>query len=446
MAKALLILFGGRIIPNVLTILHIKPQIIVPIVSKDELEKLDAFKEGLDDLLQKEKHSYEWLDSKSGEPFVINAHNQGDIKQICKEVVHNNKDKDDKGDARDYEWTFNITSGTSIMSIAAYEAAKELKEEGTSISCWYLNTARRRVEVLVGEPRNSLQDEALFRISIKQYATVHNKVLEINSRENTLPPENERLEFVNFLIASPSYIRVLSKLLVEKNKADPSVESVHYQISRQNKEQGYYTCKRPLDGDEKAVLKETQNCSLIQDLTQTNNFLSFKISSQQFQFLNGGWLELYVQNEVANIKENGQPLFQDIGRNRHVYNKTGQDYNHQEENELDVSMIYNAQLFIVECKAGSDAKKSETIFKLDSVANAFGGGFVGKYLVTALPKDEVIKVEKDRQKEGNKPETEKSNLEERLEIRKIRLITLDEFKDLKAIFRKEAENPQYPRT
>src|SRR5438132_769306 len=137
MEKALLILFGGRIIPNVLTILHLKPQIIVPIVSEDELKRLDAFKKGVDDLLQKERHSCEWLDSKSGESFVIKAHNHGDIKQICEKVVKENKD---------YEWTFNITSGTSIMSIGAYEAAQKLKEEGTSISCWYLNTARRRVE------------------------------------------------------------------------------------------------------------------------------------------------------------------------------------------------------------------------------------------------------------------------------------------------------------
>lgn len=298
------------------------------------------------------------------------------------------------------------------------------------------------MEVLVGEARNRSLDEELFSIPIKQYAIAHNKKLEI--RKDTLSDEEKRLrlEFAQTLIASPAYIRALNKLLVEKNSNNPSVQ---YQISQQkqnsqhDRKQAYYTCERPLDSDEKAVLKMAESCGLIQELTTTKTpSLSFKITSQQFLFLNGGWLELYVHNEVSNIKENGQPLFLDIGRNRLVHNKIGQAYNKQEENELDVSMIYNAQLFIIECKAGSEVKRPETIFKLDSVANAFGGGFVGKYLVTALSKKEI-------EQPGSNSQTEKSNFEERLEIRKIRLITLDQFKDLKAIFRDEAKDPKYPR-
>jgi hypothetical protein len=449
MAEALLILFGGRIVPNVLTILYLKPQIIVPIVSEDELKKLDGFKKGVDDLLQKVGHSCEWLNSEKGESFLINAYDKEDVKQICKKIIHNNKDKDDKGNARDYEWIFNITSGTSIMSIGAYEAAKGLKDERVPISCWYLNTARKRVEVLVGEPRNSLQDEALFRISIDQYATVHNKVLKTNPQEDSLPSKDKRLEFANFLLQNSTYIKTLNKLLIQRDDKT-SVQnhiSAQNKINRQNNlpKPEYYTCVfSSLTGDEKAVLGSAEKYGLIRGLAKTTTGWSFDISRQQNEFLKGGWLELYVHNEVANIKENGQPIFQDIGRNRHVYNKKGRDYNHEMENELDVSMIYNAQLFIIECKAGSEAKKSETIFKLDSVANAFGGGFVGKYLVTALSREE-IKVENDRETEENKGQRDKSNLEVRLEIRKIKLIALDEFQDLKAIFRKEATDPEYSR-
>lgn len=361
-----------------------------------------------------------------------------------KKLLLKKKDKDGK----DYEWIFNITSGTSIMSIGAYEAAKELHAEGKAVACWYLNTARRRVEILVEEPGNRPQDEDLFRISLEQYATVHNKVLRINLQEETLPSENKRLEFANFLLRNSPSINVLNKLLMQRD----DYTSVQNQMSAQNKinkEQNlpkpeYYTCiwERPLRSDEKEVLETAQKYGLIHNFAKTTSGWSFEISTQQNEFLKGGWLELYVYNEIANIQENDRSLFQDIGRNRHVHNKTRQAYNKQEENELDVSMIYNAQLFIIECKAGSEVKKSETIFKLDSVANAFGGGFVGKYLVTALSKDEVIK---DRQKEGNTSEPEKNNIEERLEIRKIRLITLEDLKDLKTLFKDEAKDPQYPR-
>ena len=449
MAKVLLILFGGRIIPNVLTILHLKPQIIVPIVSKDELIRLDNFKKGVDDLLKEEGHTYKWLNSQSGTSFIINAYNKEDVKQICEDVVHNTKDKDDKGNTRDYEWIFNITSGTSIMSIGAYEAAKELKAQGIPISCWYLNTAQRSVEVLVGEPKDSSLNKNLFRITIDQYATAHNKVLKTNPQEDTLPPKDKRLEFANFLLQNSPYINTLNKLLIQRDDKT----SVQNHISAQNKSRRgkklpkpeYYTCEfSSLKSDEKAVLIKAKEYSLIRSFAQTTTGWSFEISRQQNEFLKGGWLELYVYNEIANIIEDEQPLYQNIEINRHVYNKTGQDYNKQEENELDVSMIYNAQLFIIECKSGFEAKKSGTIFKLDSVANAFGGGFVGKYLVTALTKKEIIK-ENASQTEDDKDQREKNNIEERLEIRKIKLITLDELQELKAIFRKEATEPEYSR-
>lgn len=296
--------------------------------------------------------------------------------------------------------------------------------------------ARRRVEVLVGEPGSSVLDEAVFQISTEQYATAHNKVLEI--RKNNLSSHAKLLEFAQWLAKSPAYIKALSKLLTEKDNANPSVK---FQMRGPQDEQGYYTCTRLVDSNEKAVLKKAESYGLIQELTPTTFSLSFKISSQQFLFLNGGWLELFVENEVAGIKnrENGQPLFQDLGRNRHVHNTTGQGYNKQEANELDVSMVYNAQLFIIECKAGSNVTRPETIFKLDSVANAFGAGFVGKYLISALSKRDIEK------KLGNNGQIEKNIFEERLEIRKIRLLTWEDLENLKDIFRTEATEPWYPR-
>jgi hypothetical protein len=424
MAKALLILFGGRIIPNALTILHEKPDIIVPIVSKDELNKLGNFKKGVDKLLEKKGYDYKWLDDTNADTFTVNPCNKENIKVVCEKIVKNNPS---------YEWIFNITSGTSIMSIGAYEAAKELIKD-ISVQCWYLDTANERVVSLLGEARNGSLDEALFAISIDEYATVHNKVLSVNMKEDKLPSEDERLIFAQFLVASHAYIRALRKMLVEKNRDTPSVEC---QISQQkkNQEQEYYTCKCPLASDEKAVLKMAQDCGLIRNLISEKTSLSFEISSQQFLFLNGRWLELYVCNEVRNIKKDGQPLFREVKTNRLVHNKREQGYNKKPENELDVSMMYNGQLFIIECKAGYDVKEPETIFKLDSVANAFGGGFVGKYLVTGLSKDEI---EKQQQ-------TEKSNFQERLEIRKIALITLDDLTKLGNFFKKEAKNPKFPR-
>ncbi len=440
MAKALLILFGGRIIPNVLTILHEKPDIIVPIVSEDEREikRLNKFKQGVNRLLEQKGYKkgldYKWLDDETADTFTVHPFNKENIKVVCEKVVRYNPE---------YEWIFNITSGTSIMSIAAYEAAKELTEQNipknTPIQCWYLNTANTRVEVLLGKAGDSTLDKSLFSISIDDYATVHNKVLRAKRKEDKLPSEENRLKFAQFLVTSHARIKALSKLLVEKDKNNSSNHSVIYQISQQSKEQEYYTCTRLLTSDEKEILKKAAECGLIRKLVGASVDWSFEINDQQFQFLNGGWLELYVCNEIRNIKDDdGQPLFQNVQTNRIVHNATEQEYNKQEENELDVSMMYNGQLFIIECKAGKDVKKPETIFKLDSVANAFGGGFVGKYLVTGLSKVETEKKE-------NNSQTENSNFQERLEIRKIVLIKFDDLTKLGSMFFKEATNPTYSR-
>src|SRR2546425_727572 len=110
MKKALLILVGGRIIPNVLTILNEEPDLIVPIISKDEKKSFERFETGIKALFAEKKHSFDWKKNWDAS-FQVEAFNLEDIKEKCLQAV-------DKHPG--CEWIFNITSATTIMSLGAY--------------------------------------------------------------------------------------------------------------------------------------------------------------------------------------------------------------------------------------------------------------------------------------------------------------------------------------
>src|SRR5437868_6701370 len=112
MATALLILFGGRSMPNILTIIHEKPEVIAVIVSQDFTQKLADMRSAIADL-------FEGTDYKPGidDSYIVDAFDRENTRKKSLEAVETHPD---------YNWMFNVTAATTIMSIGAYEAAKEL--------------------------------------------------------------------------------------------------------------------------------------------------------------------------------------------------------------------------------------------------------------------------------------------------------------------------------
>lgn len=123
------------------------------------------------------------------------------------------------------------------------------------------------------------------------------------------------------------------------------------------------------------LLGEAGQVGLVNNVAEENGKISFELTSIQAHFLNGHWLEAYVWNEATKLG-----IFSDCRWDLELFyngiagNKPG--------NQLDVSMIYKAQLFLVECKTGeSDFFKKEVLDELDSTAQMLGKGFVGKFVV-----------------------------------------------------------------
>ncbi len=100
-------------------------------------------------------------------------------------------------------------------------------------------------------------------------------------------------------------------------------------------------------------------------------------------------------------------------------------------------MTYKAQLMVAECKTGDKGTFApDTLYKWDSVANSFGGKFVGKLLITSLLPPKV---------------TERGSYQSYMDFlarahsKGIVIVTGEALSDIATVLRREAITPTYPR-
>ncbi len=139
--KALLILVGGRQMPNLLMAQALQPEVIVPIASP----------EGKRDVWKNIESAINRLGESIIEPKITDAIELSEIKRKCKEAI---------SEFPDHEWFFNVTCATTVMSIGAFEVAKE-----NNLTAWYLDTNTRRVAVLSGQPPKT----EIYSVKISDY-------------------------------------------------------------------------------------------------------------------------------------------------------------------------------------------------------------------------------------------------------------------------------------
>ncbi|HZO75682.1 MAG TPA: DUF1887 family CARF protein [Ktedonobacteraceae bacterium] len=394
--KALLTLFGGRsFLPAALTLMHEKPEIIVAISSKESHRDLHLLQRAIDKY-QKKHH----FSCKLEAPEGIDAFDVAEIQRVCENMV---------AQYPDMAWIFDVTAATSLMTLAAYEASKASSSRfETMTKCWYLNTAHTRVIPLVGEGC----DEKIFNIDVEDYAAAYGRDLVTGDLEDHRQySEQHWLSFAQRLGKNPPLAalmkRVMSKITSRPGKENPKL----------------YTLKG-LPAETYSLLEEVQQIGLASQLGRnSDSTLSFQLSYTQDRFLNGAWLEAYIWDAARNIwdEERGKVLFDDCQWNQKVNDGNS-------KNELDVAVTYKAQLLIAECKTEENPFSSETLYKLDSVANILGGRFTGRLLVTSIS--------------GKKPS---EDFLAQAKSRRIVVVTGDDLPDIATIVKKEAIDPTFPR-
>src|SRR5579884_2071839 len=143
--KAQLILVGGRLIPNILTVIYQQPELIVAICSlQSHKREWPQLKKAIQNLVP----------SCQIEEKVVDGYLLDKIEAACESWIgHSTEDEEN--------WIFNITNATSIMSIGAYNVAKRYAQK-VPVSCWYLDTPRNRVIALIGEA----VDKRIFNLKV----------------------------------------------------------------------------------------------------------------------------------------------------------------------------------------------------------------------------------------------------------------------------------------
>ncbi|MFL5657122.1 MAG: Card1-like endonuclease domain-containing protein [Ktedonobacteraceae bacterium] len=395
--KALLTLFGGRsFLPTALTLMHEKPEIVVVISSKESHRDLHLLKQAIDKY--QERHSFS---CKLETPDGIDAFEVAEIQRVCESTVAQHPDMD---------WLFDVTGATSLMTLAAYEASKAYsKKFSRPVRCWYLNTAQTRVIPLLGEGC----DEKIFNIDVDDYATAYSRDLVAGELEDQREYSQQHwLPFAQTLGKNPQFAALI-KLVMSRITSRPGKQSPKLYIMK------------GLPAETYSLLEEAQQVGLLSQLSSNEgSTISFQLSYLQDKFLNGAWLEAYVWDVARKIwdEARGRALFDDCQWNQRVIDGNSR-------NELDVAVTYKAQLLIAECKTGEEESfSSDTLYKLDSVANVFGGRFVGRLLITSISR-----------------KTPSQEFLAQAKSRRIVVVTGEALPDIATTLKQEAIDPTFPR-
>ena len=177
------------------------------------------------------------------------------------------------------------------------------------------------------------------------------------------------------------------------------------------------------------LLTEGEKVELLGDLKVAGGSISFWLSHLQCAFLDGAWLEAYIWDEARKVG-----IFSDCRWNLKVVDgKIFTEKDRDNRNEIDVALIYKAQLLIVECKTGGrEGLSAETLDWITGVATPLGGRFVSKILVSSLP----MPNETDRSFELFKAKAES---------RSVFLATREDLPSIGKVLEEQAKNPKYPR-
>ncbi len=381
--KGLLVVAGGRGVPDVLPLLYLRPDIVLSITSIEGWEgKIPFFDaaNGLPNTIVK--------------PLVqVDAYNLDACMQACRELCHPYPDSE-------WDWVFAITSAPKILAIGAYEVAKERE-----IPCWYCGTQDEKFVSLVKGVE--IDKERFFHLSFIDYVKMQGR----RYRQKPGPTQDYRDTILNWndvvqeMAMSQDTTSLTQYLFDAKKQADKSnIENVPIQLG-------------PL-----------HQSPLVRFLVERKLLYRENVSTYYFhskeaaQFIGtGDWLEIYVWNQVKTAKFADDCLWS-------YYIGTSAK---RPDLELDVAIMYHAQLVIVECKAVNEPFKAENNFlqEIDAVADLLGRTYVSKVFVT------------NQIGEGQSYEVFKRRAKERY----ITVVTQQDLLKVGDILKNAAIRPEYPR-
>jgi hypothetical protein len=395
--KALLVVAGGRAVPDVLVLFWVKPELVRVITSKEGWDFKDAFC----DIARSMGCQVDIIPD-------IDAYNFDTCLQACQDACEPYPDTE-------WDWAFSIGSSPKITGIAAYEIAKN-----RGISCWHADAQRERAVSLIKPV--AVDNEKFFHLTLDDYIQIQHKIWELGGLTDT----NHYRDIVKdwssiareLVISNPSDARALLSILYAKGSTKR------------------YRAGEGFDLPPNLVTSPTLKFLADEGLLKVRKVLSGKTmcsfaSEEAAQFIGtGDWLEFYVWHTAITCG---------LADEKHCQwgCKVKDD---QVYREFDLMLIYKAQLILAECKAEKEPFKGDTEWNpfkgmkdylgyLNAKANVLGGSYVSKLFITNQPAIGA---------------SYQSFIEQAKQY-KIVVVTAENLHEIGQILKREAERPTYQR-
>ncbi len=383
--RVLVLLIGGRLTPNFISVLALQPNEVVCLVSEDEQDKFKTVQEVLSPSANVTVNS---------EPVVVPAFDLQQTIERCLGIVDSFPDA---------EVVFNVTGATKIMAIGAYEVAKR-----RNCRAVYVNTANGQILDLIPPEAISFP----IQIKLSDYLSFYNREPSCTFDFNSLSiSQDQALQVCDYLAHTKYGAEAID--LLRRNNRGRGKRTITIKL------------KSSLSSELWKVLERLNEFGILKQLKKKSETeFSYQIAcNEDWNFLNGTWLEVYVWHQAKTL-----PLFDDCQFSFEIIGTDGV------RKELDVGCIYQGQLIHCSCKSEKKPFKTSHLDELSAVSHLLGGNFCTRLFVT--------NVRTPSEEDKNTWESYQRFLQQAND-RKIVVVTGDELPHIAEKLSQEAKKPTF---
>jgi hypothetical protein len=324
-------LLGGRPVPNMSAVLHLKPDRLYVVASEDSLGSGGNY----------EKLVFALPDHlKPSQPCPVKPYILEETIQQC-EAIANQHQND--------QIIVVSASEPKTMGFGAYDVVKRLREQGRHIDMCYMS---RKGLVWVFRDADNFEP---VKIGLSDYFASY------GWKVKQKPEPDARFQ-------------KLASLLFESL---PISHRLLHTLRSNDKGKGKRTNKSYLYDDEFAILQKIEELQIVSNLQRTGTETRWTINSDEDArlLLTGDWLEFRVYQIASQAKtDQGKPLFDECGWGVEDISRKG---------EIDFAGIFGGQMIVASCKT-EDSIKRTWFEELHSKVEQLGKGMCSALLVSSV--------------------------------------------------------------
>jgi hypothetical protein len=390
--RVIVLILGGRLTPNLVGILALKPTTVEFIVSEDTRTRYTEIREVLKQFAD--------LDY-AAEPRYLSAYDFVANRDTCLTIAQRHVGA---------EVVFDVTSAPKVMGFAAYEAARFLHSRAIIV-----DTANGRLIDLIPPSTDFVSTD----IDVVQYLACYGR-----------RPE-PTFDFTKLSVSQQQAIEAASYLATAGPAAVEAMDKLRSWGQGKGKRTIPFNKTQSLPSDVRDVLRRLESFGLIVNLQErpVDGHVQYTIQNEMdWKYLEGTWLEVYVWYQALQCRDNyGQPMFQE--------NQVSLSFEIPSDGarkQIDVGYVYLGQMIHASCKTGSSPFKTVYLDEIRAVSSLIGGRFTSRLFITnAFPPSEANR--------------DYENFLAQAKDREIVIVTGKELPEASANLKQQALQPKYSR-